>query len=326
MTLDSVTPVAGRADTRSIAEIDDPELLAALRTGPFSEALRVAIRRSGLALERVQSRLLTRGVRVSLATLSYWQRGRSRPERIESLKAVELLEEVLRLPPNSLLNLLGPRRPRGRWQAGSPRPLTFDRLWTDHWALERVLDEASDRLNEHVTGLTIKDQYWIGADRTERRVVTSQVLRAERDGIDRVVAIFRGDDPDQQIPSVITVRYGELGRVWSDDESGFLVFEILFDRMLDRGETAVVEYEIDFPEGGAIALSSDRRARYPVREYLLQVHFDPTAVPRRVFEFSRHNAQTPDHVRNELLIGRSGMVHSLHSDCVPGVHGITWEW
>ena len=42
------------------------------------------------------------GVRVSLATLSYWQSGRSRPERRESLIALQHLEDVLRVPRGSL--------------------------------------------------------------------------------------------------------------------------------------------------------------------------------------------------------------------------------
>jgi hypothetical protein len=93
------------------------ELAVALRTGPFEHALRLAIRSRGLTLDRLRVRLLERGVRTSLASLSNWQRGRCRPERVPSMRAVRELEDILGLPGDSLVALLGPRRPRGRWLA-----------------------------------------------------------------------------------------------------------------------------------------------------------------------------------------------------------------
>ncbi|PXY30910.1 transcriptional regulator [Prauserella muralis] len=82
------------------------ELESLLATGPFAAALRAAIRARGLGLERIQYRLRRRGVPVSLATLSHWQSGRCRPERPGSLAALRYLEEVVDVPPGSLLRLL----------------------------------------------------------------------------------------------------------------------------------------------------------------------------------------------------------------------------
>ena len=94
-------------------------LPAVLRTGPFEEALRAAIAARGLSLERLRSRLAERGLHVGVATLSCWQNGHRRPERPESLRAVSALEEILGLPPEALVVLLGPRRPRGPGSPGS---------------------------------------------------------------------------------------------------------------------------------------------------------------------------------------------------------------
>ena len=47
----------------------------------FADVLRAAIQARGLGLERIRERLLAHGVSVSMATLSYWQSGRSQPER-----------------------------------------------------------------------------------------------------------------------------------------------------------------------------------------------------------------------------------------------------
>lgn len=106
-----------------------PQVMRVLRDGPFELALATAIDQSGLTLDRLCERLAERGVVVSRATLSYWREGRSRPERARSLDAVSGLEAVLGLPPSSLLMLLGPRRPRGRWIAHPPGTLSRSVLW-----------------------------------------------------------------------------------------------------------------------------------------------------------------------------------------------------
>src|SRR3954470_12026440 len=80
----------------------------------FAEALRSAIRSSGLSLDRIQARLRARGTPVSIAALSYWQSGKRQPERNDSLTALAELETILKLPAGSLLALLPPPRPRGK--------------------------------------------------------------------------------------------------------------------------------------------------------------------------------------------------------------------
>ena len=73
----------------------------------FAEALTKAVDNSGLSLERIQHHLAARGMQVSLSTLSYWRRGRSRPERPESLNVVAALEEQLDLGEGFLIDRLG---------------------------------------------------------------------------------------------------------------------------------------------------------------------------------------------------------------------------
>ena len=89
--------------------------------GKFAEALRHAIDQRGLGLERIRDRLNQRGVSISVATLSYWQSGRSRPERKASLAALPHLEAVLGEPPGSLLATLAPQSLRRRRARVSPR-------------------------------------------------------------------------------------------------------------------------------------------------------------------------------------------------------------
>src|ERR1700755_1156694 len=104
------------------------QLAVALRDGPFSRALELAIEVSGLSLQRLQDRLAEVGVHLSTTTLSYWRTGRSRPERPDSLRGVQVLERVLGVPPTGLTGLLGPRRPRGRWVRPVPGVVRGEQL------------------------------------------------------------------------------------------------------------------------------------------------------------------------------------------------------
>lgn len=85
----------------------------AMSTTAFSRALRAAITARGLSLDRIQARLHQRGLSVSVTALSYWQSGKRQPERRSSITAVRALEDILDVPPGSLLALLSRPRPRG---------------------------------------------------------------------------------------------------------------------------------------------------------------------------------------------------------------------
>src|SRR5262245_19537372 len=100
----------------------------------FPVALRAAIRASGLSLDRIQYRLRARGLTISVTALSYWQSGRRRPERPESLSALKHLEEVLGVESGSLTALLGPPRPRGRAQR-TPSAMPIEALWNNRQEL-----------------------------------------------------------------------------------------------------------------------------------------------------------------------------------------------
>ena len=76
------------------------------RSVPFHEALRIAVEARGLALERISAHLHARGHTISIATLSYWQSGRSLPGRPASLRALGALESILDVPRGHLAGLL----------------------------------------------------------------------------------------------------------------------------------------------------------------------------------------------------------------------------
>src|SRR5882757_8664300 len=119
----------GLSSTAVEARPLDRDVQRLLRSGPFDAALDAVIEARGLSLERLRDHLRASGLTVSRTTLSYWRRGRNRPERSDSLDVITHLERILGLPASSLVALLGPRRPRGRWLDHSPGGIASHRLW-----------------------------------------------------------------------------------------------------------------------------------------------------------------------------------------------------
>ena len=74
----------------------------AAASGSFADVLRTAIEVRGLGLERIRDRLDAQGISLSVATLSYWQSGRSQPGRKQSIAALPHLEQLLALDQGSL--------------------------------------------------------------------------------------------------------------------------------------------------------------------------------------------------------------------------------
>ncbi|HWE88930.1 MAG TPA: hypothetical protein VG317_05645 [Pseudonocardiaceae bacterium] len=303
-----------------------PELAKLLAEGPFAEALRAAIKGSGLSLDRIQHRLQLRGVTISVATLSYWQSGRRRPERPESLDALRHLEAVLRVPAHALTALLGPPRPRGRRRrAGTLLPI--DALWGDEANVARLLDRIDTSCDTQLSRISQHDRCVVSVDRQLRSIQVSQVLRAEQDGVDRWIMVYDWDNITARAAELQALRNCHLGRVAVDLDDHIMVAELLFDRPLARGETLIMEHKVvNPPEMRNSEAFYFRRFRLPVRDYLLEVQFDHQALPSRCHQFS-----SPDHdqrvgKRRNLTISPSGEVHAVGLSVGPGLFGIEWEW
>ncbi|GAA3205990.1 hypothetical protein ACFO1B_33965 [Dactylosporangium siamense] len=299
------------------------DLAHALRTGPFSAALHLAIEDRGIRLDEIQEQLASKGVSVSITTLSYWRRGRSRPERPDSLKAVRLLEQILALPEESLMVQLGPRRPRGRWLSQPPGTIEIDRLFSDGTSVARMVAELDRWMYHELTRLSLHDLYLVGPHRQEISLTCRQVLRANIDRVSRTVAVFLTDDPSAHV-SVNAIRNCRIGRVRTDT-GGLVAAEIIFDRMLAQGETVVLEYEY---RSDSLSTTDNyyRGFSTPVTEYVLQVQFDHDAVPARCQRFERRGLHAPDQGVWETWIGATHGAHVIASDVPPGIVGMRWEW
>ena len=257
----------------------DHQLAAALESGSFAHGLRTAIRMRGLTLEQVQRELADRGVVVSSVTLSYWSRGRSQPERAESLKAVQLLEGILATPTGSLTALLAPPRPRGPRRAHVAVSIDRQRLWDEAHRLDRVMARLGTQDEERLCLLSVHDRFQLDERRRPVRLTITEVLRAQRDRVDRAVVIFQGRELGRT-PKLTVVRGGWPGRVRTDEGAGFRVAEVMLDRIIDSGETAVIECALSYGQAEPMT-DYDRRLPYATRGYLLEIEFHPTAMPVR---------------------------------------------
>ncbi|MHC0429451.1 helix-turn-helix domain-containing protein [Streptomyces sp. O3] len=307
--------------TRTTPGHGQPDLLHA---DSFDAALRTAIRARGLSLDRLHARLAERGIRVSVASLSNWQRGRCRPERSHSLHAVRALEQILGIPQESLVARLGPPRPRGRWARHVPGALSYRDVCPVHGSVGRLLGQIEHTADGQLEWLSCHERFQVGPEREERSVHTRLVFRARADGVDRHVVVHHNELG--RLPDLHHSAYCRTGRVRTDPDAGVTAMELLFERPLQRGETHVIEYEFGYRECGPPAHFYQRWFRFPAHAYLLQVQFDPAALPTRCYRAWQPNVSTPANDATELRLTGWHTVHLAETPTRPGVHGIRWEW
>ncbi|MDH6112558.1 hypothetical protein P3T36_001440 [Kitasatospora sp. MAP12-15] len=303
-----------------------PDLATALRTGPFHLALRTALRTRGLALHRVQQHLALRGVRIGVTSLSYWQQGRRRPERPESLRAVRALEDVLDLPAHSLTRLLGPRQ---ALVEGAAAVLTrpYRDLIAPASAVDGLLAELPGPRDTGLHTITHLERIRLGPDRQLLRRDSQHVLRAHRDGIDRYLAIYQGD-PGCDVEQV-RVRAEENcrpGRVRRDRSSQLLVAELLLDRRMRTGETHLLSYGFDDAPAPEPGNEYVRGFNSGAGQYILQVSFHPDALPVRCHRFASRAPGSAPFEREELTLDGYGCVHLIATGLTPCLLGVGWDW
>lgn len=295
----------------------------------FAEALRSAIRSSGLSLDRIQARLRARGTPVSIAALSYWQSGKRQPERNDSLTALAELETILKLPAGSLLALLPPPRPRGKQATAADPPVT-ETVRFERDVLLGLLTAlgAPDALDQEsqLTLVGLHDRCRLGDDGGQQSITTRAVFEARTDGQDRWLLIYNSDDPGVGPPTLTTVRNCHLGRQQVDNDNGLMVAELLFDQPIRRGDTYLIEYELANagPPYPTCNRTHWREFRRPIREYLLEIHFNSANIPTRCQQFAKQTGNKHPRMRNLSLDTRCS-VHAVAIDFGPGLFGIEWE-
>jgi hypothetical protein len=284
-------------------------------SGSFAEVLRTAIEVRGLGLERIRERLETRGISVSVATLSYWQSGRSQPGRKQSLAAVPHLEELLDLDRGRLQRALTPPRERGR----RCRVVDLDTVWPEP-PQTQVLRSLDTRWDAELERVSLHDVVTMGPDRAQVSVQVRQVLRARSDGPDRRVVMHCLEDPQAGPPEIRALRGCRLGSIARDIPSGIVGGELVFLEPLRRGQTVMVDYEVLSEAPRPHEVRHTRRLRLPMRQYLLEIRFDPAALPAAAFHVRDGKDCQP------LELDAEHSLHVVDTDCTAGITGVRWVW
>ncbi|MGH3359764.1 MAG: hypothetical protein ACRDO7_13260 [Nocardioidaceae bacterium] len=283
----------------------------------FATILRSAISESGLSLERIQAKLGERGVDISVATLSYWQSGRSEPGRRASVAALPHVEELLGLAVGELQAHLA-RTVRSPQNLSST--LLRDILGSDESLSEKLL-RADSRLREML--IIVSDHCTIRVDdscrmrsRWVRRVLTSDV-----DGADRFLVLRVKREPDGPDPTFEPLSHCSAGETYTDPGSSLIAQEVLLDRMLDRGESIIVEYALSGPPSD-MEYASARRAA--LRELVLEIQFDPAALPTAC-ELVQSTLDGSDEVSASITLDSTHCIRLIRHNVAPGRYAVRWS-
>lgn len=283
---------------------------------PFSTVLSRAIQRRNLTLERLSSRLRSLGTPVSIATLSYWQSGRSIPTRAKSLKAVEHLERILSLPPGYLMNAL-PGDGTNRWDPLAVLP-PDQRIYA-------VLEQMGLDLNRHLAILTVQDSLRLSNGGFTQHQTTRQLVRAEEDGVVHTPVIMVNEDEFN--PPGLTAgtgcRFGQLAVL---EDISTVVGELVLPQPLMRGDMVMFEYEVlreTEQVGNATPQAAYYRALPSVAPFLV-LDLTMEDAPLAAEYVYREREDVPFEGGTHVPLPTDEHVQVSLRDAAPGSHGLAW--
>lgn len=287
----------------------------------FAQVLTAAIQARGLSLERIRARLDTAGVPVSIATLSYWQSGRSLPTRSRSYHTLVELERILNVDPGHLTQHTHTadgrtRRELFEWQNVIPsRDLAT-----------QIIDDLGIDMQGQLTRVTMHDLIEVDANRIESSLEVRVVWRAERQGLHRW-AVVNEQDTDSDADQSIEPLFGcVLGEVVEIPDRKLLVAEMLAPRPMQRGDLFTSEYRLTFGPSTQPSFRLLRAVSDPVKALSLAVRFDPSAIPTSVragVQPSLEDEEPADTLPVPLARNEAQMVWT---DAKPGVYSLFWDW
>ncbi|UZI32779.1 hypothetical protein [Streptomyces sp. VB1] len=273
----------------------------------------------------MRQRLLDRGLKVSLSTLSYWQSGRSQPERTSSLAAVTALETILQLPPGALRSQLGPHRPRGGLATAPQVSAALQHTYGEEAQPRLALGEDFVSLNADVRQLVMDTTVRLDASRCQRVISARIVVRALRSGVEGFIDVCTQRESTTRPPDVV-VRFGTLDNVRYIPHLRTTVVQILFGRPLERNETAIIDYDLVFGPGEELTASYEHNFPPGRRESLVHIVFDPQALPAYCRRYYRSAYGAEETRAARITLDASHSVHTLTTGSPTGLHGIAWDW
>lgn len=174
--------------------------------------------------------------------------------------------------------------------------------------------------------LTTEHTVTVGADCGPSRVRIHNLVRARREGVDRLILRYfgaAGCAVDRV--AVQPVRNCRVGRVLRHREGRVLAAELMFGQPLQLGQTWLLECELHDPTARARTDFAHAFRRLE-GSYVLEVRFDAEALPQRVYGYLRADLYAESHRLTDLPLNNHHAVHLTAADMTAGVLGISWEW
>lgn len=277
----------------------------------FAERLGTAIRERGLALSRIRDRLQQQGLEVSIATLSYWTSGRSRPVRSRSLEIVRALEILLGTRPGWLVEAI-------------PGPSPYHSL-ADVLKRKELLAAAVEEHHLHTAAdwrtLSVYRHAFVDADRTERACENWMVLQAITPRAQGYTTVVEGHAGSVEARGLGLVSPSRIIQVADD----LFVIEFMLDMPVPRGERVMLGDRIDFVGERPETDGSGYAVKGATPEVVLQVTF-AGPMPRDFRVTSMLPDQDGELVRERPPLVGKGSAQAVLTDVGAGVHGISWDW
>jgi hypothetical protein len=296
------------------------DLKSQVTPASFADALRQAIERRGVSLEHLRGRLNDLGTPLSVATLSYWRSGRSQPEHQTSLDALASLEEILNLPVGHLRSRLRPsRRPGPRGGRMSLADVMGGDAVRETLVMLGFDPDASEALVETSMQVTVE----IDDEGRARSSVSRCVRKATRDDAHATPLILRTDGPGAQIPDFVARKGCAIGKTHMDVGAGVYGVELLLERPLHAGETAITEVEIQLPDDADPDPFFELYLTRRLSEAMLWIHFEEGHVPTHCQAYLDDPRHRDQQVR--ATMGTTS-AHHVARNVGPGTLGIRWDW
>ncbi len=284
----------------------------------FSTALRSLITTRGLPLEAIRAQLAQRGHRLSVTTLSYWQSGRSQPERAASLDALVELERVLSVPDGFLLARLQGVASEPDWVADAAGP-DFP---TPRSGVLDIMNRLDLSLDDGLHRVSLHDMAEVHADRTAGLHVVRQFMRAEREGIERFPVWYTPDDRGA-IPYVQARVNCRIGRMYELRSIPAVAAEMVFDHPLRLGEVITTEHAMESVRIGVPQVQLARGLARPAERITMEARFHPMAFPVT----AHRSFTTPGGDRSETPLQTPTTRLQLDVERPePGFYALEWTW
>ncbi len=269
MTIQQLRPAATR----------DADLDLLLTHGPFPLALRAVIADRGLTLEVISRRLRARGMPVSLASLSHWQRGLHLPRPAVWDRLCPALDDLLELAPGTVRMLLE--------KARTPVDSHAALLSTAESAYVLVRDVIGAGEDTFWPPVSVRQDAVVSSTGWLTSVGVSNLRRANADNVSRVCLIYvalDGRAPEQWLSTTQRV-----GQVATDEREGSSAVELLLDSPVSRDELVRVDSTVTWSDGPTEFSSAEPQRTVghclgdSCRDFSITVQFEAGYSPTRVW-------------------------------------------